>query len=32
VRLYAITRPERPSLLARQFAERIAQLARDTVR
>lgn len=32
VRLFAITRPERPSLLAKQFAERIARLAVDMER
>lgn len=32
VRLFAITRPERPSLLAKQFGDRIAQLAREIVR
>lgn len=32
VRLCAITRPERPSLLAKAFADRIARLAGDVVR
>lgn len=32
VRLFAITRPERPSLLAKAFADRIARLAVDMVR
>lgn len=32
VRLFAITRPERPSLLAREFADRIARLAVGVVR
>ena len=32
VRLYAITRPERPSLLAKQFGDRLARLAVDMVR
>lgn len=32
VRLFAIMRPERPSLLATQFADRIARLAQEIVR
>jgi hypothetical protein len=32
VRLYAITRAERPSLRAKQLGDRIAQLAKEMVR